>query len=228
VTWWKGRTDPKSKRSSSDSERDDPKAREQLKTEERRAYKTYRARQSAANRLGRRARAWNWALIAFSTSTTIAAIGMLTDPDMYGANGDTLMVCLAILVLVASLTTSNMDYSGRSRDMFINYRKLQRISVEMEELRNQLQTPVTEEMVKELSRRHQAILDETENHTTGDHLRHFSRTLLPDDPHHSTDDNLYKMRRRAMLADFLITSTPYATLLVPVALVVPLMQSLLP
>jgi hypothetical protein len=207
---------------------DDPEARAQLKLEESRAYKTYRARESASHRLGQRARAWNWALVAFSTSTTIAAIGLLTEANMYGPHGDTLMVCLAILALVASLTTSNIDYSGRSRDMFVNYRKLQRIAVEMEELGRQNAVPVNHQSVKELSDRYQAILDETENHTPGDHLQHFSRTLPPDHPHHSTDDQLFKARRRALFKDRLITSLPYGTLVVPVALVVPLALSLLP
>lgn len=207
---------------------DDEDARAQLKLEERRAYKTYRARQSAANRLGKRARAWNWALVAFSTSTAVAAIGMLSDPDMYGPRGDTLMVCLAILALVASLATANVDHSGRSRDMFINYRKLQRISVEMEELGSQREVQVTHERVKELSDRHQAILDETENHTTGDHLRHFSRTLPTDDIYYSADKKLHRRRRRAVSTDFLITSAPYLTLAVPLALVTPLAKSLLP
>lgn len=207
---------------------DDPGAREQLRVEEGRAFKTYRAREAAARRLGQRARAWNWALVAFSTATAVAAIGLLTDPGMYGAEGDTLIACLAILALVASLTTANVDYSGRSRDMFINYRKLQRISVEMEELRRQAALAITHAMVKDLSDRYQSVLDETENHTTGDHLRHFSKTLPEDHPHHSTDPKLFRARRRAMLSEFVITAFPYATLLVPGALIVPLATSILP
>lgn len=206
---------------------DDIGARRQLSTEESRAYKTYRARESASRRLGQRARAWNWALVAFSTSTTIAAIGLLTDRDMYGPHGDTLMVCLAVLALVASLTTSNMDYSGRSRDMFINYRKLQRIAVEMEELHSQNDHPVTYATVKDLSERYQTILDETENHTPGDHLRHFARDLPEDHPHYSQDKKLFKSRMRAMSADFIVTSLPYLTLAAPSALIVPLAKSLL-
>lgn len=207
---------------------DDPGARLQLKVEEARAFKTYRAREAAARRLAQRARAWNWALVAFSTATTVAAIGLLTDIDMYGPGGDTLMVCLSILALVASLTTSNIDYSGRSRDMFINYRKVQRIAVEMEETRQQTGRAVTPVVVKELSDRYQTVLDETENHTAGDHLRHFSRSLPPDHPHHSTKKSLYRARRRAMAHDFVITALPYATLLVPAALLVPLTRDLLP
>lgn len=226
---WRRRRDARDANSrASIPPRDDPGAREQLRVEESRAYKTYRAREAAARRLGQRARAWNWALVAFSTATTVAAIGLLTDTDMYGPNGNTLLVCLAILALVASLTTANIDYSGRSRDMFINYRKLQRISVEMEEMRRQSGTHVTHQMVKELSERYQTILDETENHTPGDHLRHFSRTLPAEHPHYSTDDQLYRARRHSMSLDFFITSLPYGTLIVPAALVVPLAASLLP
>ena len=153
---------------------------------------------------------------------------MLTDGTMYGPNGDTLLVCLAILALVASLMTTNKDYSGRSRDMFINYRKLQRISVEMEQLGNQTSVPVTRGVVQALSDRHQALLDETENHTPGDHLRHFSRTLPEDDPHYSQDPNLYKERRWSRAKDLAITTLPYGTLAVPLALLVPLVRSLLP
>lgn len=205
---------------------EDPAARAHLKRLEARAYKTYRARESARGRLARRARAWNWALVAFSTSTTIASIGMLTDDQMYGPNGDTLLVCLSILVLVTSLTTSNMDYSARGRDMFINYRKIQRISVEMEELNSQSVRPVTAVLVKELSDHYQTILDETENHTVSDHLRHFSRAVADSDPHYSRDNKLFRKRRRAMLADFAITSFPYLTLVVPVVLLLPLAASL--
>lgn len=216
------RRGPKTLARDAEASRDDGGAREQLNLEEGRAYKTYRAREAAARRLAQRARAWNWALVAFSTSTTIAAIGLLTDAKMYGPHGDTLMVCLAVLALVASLTTANIDYSGRSRDMFLNYRKLQRLAVEMEELGQQNAAPINHQMVKALSDRYQTILDETENHTPGDHLRHFSRTLPVGHPHRCDDANIFQARRRAVLSDALITALPYSTLLVPIALVVPL------
>lgn len=224
VKWWKHR----SACPNETTEQDDPKARVQLAAVEARAYKTYRARESACGRLGKRARAWNWALVAFATSTTVASIGMLTDYDMYGANGGTLLVCLSVLALVASLATTNRDYSGRSRDMFLNYRKIQRISVEMEEFRQQSTIPVTAEAVKKLSDRYQAILDETENHTTGDHLRHFSKDLAETDTHYSNDRGLLRRRQQAVAADFAVTALPYLTLALPVALFIPLVKSLLP
>ncbi|MCR6646645.1 MAG: SLATT domain-containing protein [Cellulomonas sp.] len=203
-------------------------AREQLALECKRAYKTYCARQSACNRLGKRARAWNWALVSLATSTAVASIGMLTDRTMYGENGDTLMVCLAVLALVASLATTNMDYSGRSRNMFLNYRKIQRISVEMERLLHQSRAPVTADAVANLSDEYQSLLDEAENHTTGDHLRHFSRTHVTTHPHYSVDPALYSKRRRSMAIDAAITLLPYATLAVPVVLIAPLVAKIVP
>lgn len=206
---------------------EDKEIREQLKKIEKRAYRTYRARQSACIRLSQRARAWNWALVAFSTATTVAAIGMLTNPAMYGANGGTLMVCLSVLVLVATLTTTNMDYPGRSRDMFLNYRKIQKIAVEAEEL---LQTPrdLSLDVLADITNKYQIVLDETENHTEGDYLRHFSKSLDVAHPYFSEDRHIYRRRRRKMALDAAITLLPCGTLALPAYLVVPLVNSLFP
>ena len=204
---------------------DDQKARNQLETNEARAYTTYRAREAACVRLGRRARAWNWALVAFSTATTVAAIGMLTDPMMYGTNGSTLMVCVSVLTLVVSLATTNMDYSGRSRDMFLNYRKIQRLSVEMEELRScQI---VTLDSVRSLMNRYQAVLDESENHTTGDYYRSLSTKYPAGHPLHR-GKCISASHVPALLIDFAITSFPYLFLLLPLVLLMPLISSLIP
>lgn len=205
----------------------DSQARRQLGVVELRAYKTYRARQAASERLARRSRAWNWTLIALSTSTTVAAIGMLTDAEMYGKNGSTLMVCLSILVLVASLSTSSLDFSGRSRDMFLNYRKIQRLSVEMEEALSSDVMLVTAKLVAEFSQRYQSILDETENHTRWDHLQHFSRTLPEDDPYHSIDKGLFRARRMAEIGNRAAAAFPYLVLSIPAVLIFPLLRSLI-
>lgn len=202
---------------------DDEHARKQLETNEARAYTTYRAREAACVRLGRRARAWNWALVAFSTATTVAAIGMLTDPLMYGRNGSTLMVCVSVLTLVVSLATTNMDYSGRSRDMFLNYRKIQRLSVEMEELRSS--KLVTFDLVRSLMDRYQAVLDESENHTSGDYYRSLSTKYATGHPLHR-GKWISVAHIPALLVDFVITSFPYLFLLLPLVLLIPLIKSL--
>ncbi|WP_175404275.1 MULTISPECIES: SLATT domain-containing protein [Gordonia] len=204
---------------------DDKVAREHLLSIERRAYKTYRARESASSRLGRRARAWNWAIVALSTATTVAAVGMLTDASMYGPNGPTLLVCVSVFALVVSLAATNMNHSGRSRDMFLNYRKIQRIAVEMEQMITE--EVVTRSMVAAISDRYQEVLDESENHTSGDYWRHFSSKLAKDQAFYLGEDVSQYLRRREMLRDTTVTSLPYITLLLPAALFLPLLESLL-
>src|SRR4051812_24806588 len=97
-----------------------------------RSYQTYKSRMMTHQRLASRNSAWNFSLIAFSTATTFSSIGMLTHQKMYGAGGETLMVILAVLALVASLVVANMNYSGRSQAMEANYKRIQQISVHAE------------------------------------------------------------------------------------------------
>lgn len=205
---------------------DDNDARKLLKLWETRAYKTYRSRESACVRLGQRARAWNWALIALSTATTVAAIGMLSAPLMYGPNGSALLVCVSVLTLVVSLAATNMDYSGRSRDMFLNYRKLQRLAVEMEELgRSKI---VTRSAMELLADRYQAVLDESENHTSGDYFKNFSNKYEASHPLYLKEDGFSVRDRFQILRDLAITWFPYTTLLLPLFLLIPLVKSLIP
>lgn len=204
----------------------DESVREHLKTLEERTYTTYRARESACVRLERRARAWNWALVALSTATTVAAIGTLTDPLMYGHRGSTLLVCVSVLTLVVSLATTNIDHSGRARDMFLNYRKLQRLSVEMEELHKC--AVVTYEAMKALADRYQAVLDESENHTSGDYYRNLSTKYREGHPLYLNKSEPRYKRHCAKLGDSAINSLPYAFLLLPLVLLVPLLKTLIP
>lgn len=208
------------------AENDDKSARDLLAIVEARAYTTYRARESASVRLGQRARAWNWALIALSTATTVAAVGMLTNAKMYGPNGSTLMVCVSVLTLVVSLATTNVDYSARSRDMFLNYRKIQRLSVEMEELKHA--QFVNHAAVTALEKRYQAVLDESENHTSGDYYKNLSTSYPKDHPLYIEKKRCQVRRRLEILRDIIITAFPYATLLLPTVLVIPLIKSLIP
>lgn len=175
---------------------------------EDRSYATYGARLQASVRLSRRGRAWNAALIALATSATAASIGMLTDSEMYGMQGDTLMVCVSVLSLVASLIVTGLDHSGRSRDMFTNYRKIQRLSGEAE--RGKSDSALTRGQVGDIYERYDTLLDESENHTEADYLRQ--------DP-----SNRWKW---AVLREDVVTWFPYATLALPIGLVVPLIRNL--
>jgi hypothetical protein len=184
--------------------------RDHLALLEARAYKSYMARMRASQRLASRGRAWNASLIALSTSTAIASIALLADDSMYGRGGPTLLVCVSVLTLVASLVTSGLDYSGRSRDMFLNYRRIQRLSAEAERAKDVSELH-TREYVEGLNNQYDALLDESENHTEADHLR-------------ATRKGKWAW---ALWRERALSFGPYVSLALPVALLVPFVRWML-
>jgi hypothetical protein len=173
---------------------------------ERRSYRTYSSRLQASQRLAARNRAWNASLIATSTAATIASVALLTDSTIYGKSGPTLLVCVSILTLVASLVASGLDYSGRSRDMFLSYRRLQRLSAEVERHANSPATQ-THDVLENLHQRYDALLDESENHTEADFYRAF-----PDED----------KKTRSLWRETSLSLMPYLSLAAPVGLLIPL------
>jgi hypothetical protein len=176
-----------------------------LKTLERRAYVTYLNRLHASQRLAARQRAWNASIIATSTATTVASVALLADDSIYGNTGPTLLVCASVLALVASLVTSSQDYSARSRNMFTNYRRLQRLAVEAERLAGY---EITQDEVTRLYQQYDALLDESENHTSADYYHAFP------DKHTGKPFNAYR--------EDALSAMPYLSLLAPIGLLVPL------
>lgn len=174
---------------------------------ENRSYKTYNARLRAAQRLASRHHAWSASLISTSTASAIASVALLADEKIYGTAGPTILVCVSILTLVASLVTSGLDYSGRSRDMFLNYRRIQRLSSETERAMR-VPEQCTIETVENLNNRYDSLLDESENHTEADFLRAFP------DP----------KKRKAKWRENAISLVPYVSLLAPIALAIPLIE----
>src|SRR5680860_557534 len=182
-----------------------PHPRDHLVLLEARSYRTYQSRLRASQRLASRSHAWNAFLMALSTSTVIASIALLSDPTIYGKSGPTLLVCVSLLTLVASLVTSGLDYSGRSRNMFLNYRRIQRLSVEAERA-GKTQSLRTRDQLLLLNERYEALLDESENHTEADFYRAFP---VPNKP-----SSVWK--------EELLSIAPYLSLLAPIALIIPL------
>ncbi|WP_125616437.1 SLATT domain-containing protein [Specibacter cremeus] len=174
-----------------------------LKTLEERSYKNYKRRMFASQRLAARDRAWNTSLLSFTVSTTIASVGMLTAPGLYGPAGPTLLTCLAVLSLVSSLVVSGLDYGARSRNLFSNYRRFQRLSVELEH-KNSTNVTITEIETVALLNQFNDLLDECENHTDADHDRAEKNKLsIP------------------IIKSQLLTFFPYATLVFPVLVIIP-------
>lgn len=177
---------------------------------ESRSYKSYKGRMHASERLALRDKAWNTSLLSLTVATTIASIGLLTDTEMYGAAGPTIFVCLAVLSLVISLVVAGLNYGARSRDLFNNYRRLQRLSTEVEHLRDHAEEPNFAE-VKILLDRYNDLLDDSENHNAADYARGSSSGQLT----------------WVVAKDWAISALPFVTLLIPIFVMVPFVQWLL-
>jgi hypothetical protein len=171
-----------------------------------RSYKTYKSRLIASQRLQARNRAWNACLLSLSVATTLASVALLTEPDMYGQAGATILVCVSIMALVASLVVAGLNYGGRSRDMFMNYRRIQRLSVEAEALKDNGEASV--DAVNTLAERYESLLDDSENHTESDFMRALPNSALGPWP-----------KRRAQL----LTLAPYSAMLVPILVIWPIL-----
>jgi hypothetical protein len=183
---------------------------ESLEKLEDRSYKSYKGRMHASQRLALRDKAWNTSLLSLTVATTIASIGLLTDSRMYGMAGSTLFVCLAVLSLVISLVVAGLNYGGRSRDLFNNYRRIQRLSSEVEHLRATNDHPSFAE-VKAFLDRYNDLLDESENHTAADHERGSNEGQVS----------------WVVVKDKSISALPFVTLVIPVLVMVPFVQWLL-
>lgn len=153
----------------------------------RRMYLTYLARLQSHRRLAARGRAWNALLISFALAGVLASMTSLLQPDIYGVRGQTVVVFASVLALVGSLIVASMNYATRSQEMFNNYRKFQRLSVEAELLAKR-DEPVTDEELKLFSDRHQSILDESENHTSGDWGEALRQSMLAADRRRLEDE----------------------------------------
>ncbi|MGC5661412.1 SLATT domain-containing protein [Micromonospora sp. WMMD723] len=186
---------------------------------EDRAYRTYKARLEACKRLESRSRAINGLVVALSLSSLIAASGMIADRDIYGPHGDVLWLFIAILTFAGSLMSSSMGYAARSRNMFQNYRKIQRLSVRVESAKGD-PAQFTKDAFEKLSSEYDDLLDESENHTTADFLRARSQFATAPKPKWS--------ERLHVLASGTLTWIPWLAVLAPVVLVVPAIRTFWP
>lgn len=172
---------------------------------EDRSFKTYLSRIKAHQRLKRRANAWNASLIALSTSTTVASVGLLVNRNMYGRGGDALMLALAVLSLVSSLVVSSVSYGARAQAMESSYKKMQQISVMAESVMEGDLDPYRE--LQDIRREYLAAIESSENHSEADYAR-------------TANLDWWSLRRRTW-KDSLVSIAPYVTLVIPVVLVLP-------
>lgn len=136
---------------------------------ESRSFTTYKARLEAHLRLTRKNATSNNLLLAFSTATTVAAVGMLSDRNMYGSGGDALMVALAVVALVASLVVASANYGVRSKSMEASYKEIQRISLRVENLKHGLSDGTKAEEYLKLQEEYMHAINSSENHKARDY-----------------------------------------------------------
>ncbi|MGA6161010.1 SLATT domain-containing protein [Amycolatopsis magusensis] len=180
-----------------------PLLRQKVALLESRAYSTYRARLEAHKRITRLNISWNTALVGLATSTTVAAVGQLVYPGMYGSGGNALMVVLAVLSLVASLVVSSMNYGARARAMEASYKRIQQISLLAERMETTIPSDQLARRFEELQREYEIAIESSENHVTADH-------------HKAINQKSWETRNQSVL-----NALPYITLVVPVLLLVP-------
>lgn len=170
---------------------------ELLEALETRSYDTYKSRICAFERIQSRNRAWNTALIALATATTVAALGLLVDGSMYGDSGETLLAACSVLSLSASLVIAALDYPGRAVRMENAYKEIQDISSRVEGAR----TVGTSSTLTDYSALHAAyseVVRHSENHTT---------------PDYQTYKSQWSMARVLSVA---LTMVPYISLVLPI------------
>ena len=124
---------------------------------------TYNARICAQKRLQINDVFSQLLLVWYSLLSVITGVLMLKSSKMFGDYADAIMVAFSVAVLVISLVVSNRDYRGRSLQMKLNYVKLQK-------LESQFKLGAIDEVSATNS--YFSILDESENHSTYDHLFH--------------------------------------------------------
>lgn len=172
---------------------------------EKRSEKTYMARLQAANRLATRGRAWNASMLAFSSALLIASIGLLREDNLYGNEGELLLVALSVASLVAGLVVSQLNYPVRARDMEGNYKAIQVVS-QLAEADKTFNASVIRH--NELLAAYHALLTASENHTSADLWRSKRKGY----------------RHLVCYGDQILTVLPYVSLLVPFYILLPVLN----
>lgn len=169
---------------------------ELLEQLEDRSFQTYKCRIKAFERIQSRGRAWNTALIALATATTVAAVGLLVDEDMYGDSGETFLAACSILSLAVSLVVASLDYPGRAVRMESSYKEIQDVSSRTQAARHSTGNPTIKDY-NQLYGTYSELVRHSENHTDADlHAR----------------EGKWTWPRRGSAA---LTWLPYVTLVLP-------------
>lgn len=134
----------------------------------KRSYITYQSRIKASERLARLNAIWNLALMVSAVSVTITSVVLLVDDGALGIKGTVVLTCASIITLFISVAVSGMNLSGKSRDMFTSYRRIQRLSAQAE--REAVEDPCSRALAS-LASDYDDLLDNSDNHALCDYLK---------------------------------------------------------
>lgn len=131
---------------------------------ERRSYRSYRARIETERRLRRVGLTWNAAQTALAVGLIAVSVLYLAYPDEQNTLMVVYLISLAVLALAVSVTVGALDYSGRAREMFRNYRSIQALSVRIESTQKS-RLFISRRFLEQAQTEYDLLLDHAENHS---------------------------------------------------------------
>lgn len=141
--------------------------RDTLADLERRSYRSYRARIESERRLRRVGLSWSAAQTSLAVGLIAVSVLYLAYPQRQSTLMVVYLISLSVLALAVSVTVGALDYSGRAREMFRNYRAIQALSVRVESA-SKSRILITKKFVDRLQSEYDLLLDNAENHTNLD------------------------------------------------------------
>lgn len=174
-----------------------------LKKFERRTYISFVSRARASERLGTRGMLWMIALSVASASALCASVISLADGARPVSRTDLGTALFTLATLVLSLIVAALNYQARSRDLFHSFRAIQRVSSQVESLRERGDSRGDiETAISALEAAYQDALDQSENHTTMDY---YKARPTRDDENRNADE---RARLRATVVQGALTTFP--------------------
>lgn len=146
---------------------------------------------------------WMIALSVASASALCASVISLANAPRPVSHTDLGTALFTLATLVLSLIVAALNYQARSRDLFHSFRAIQRVSAQIESLRERGEAPATiSAAVTPLELAYQDALDKSENHTTLDY--HKARPIREGE--HKKEDK--SARLRATIYQGALTTVP--------------------
>lgn len=131
---------------------------------ERRSFNSYQARVETERRLRRVGLTWSAAQTALAVGLIAVSVLYLAYPTQQSTFMLVYLISLAVLALAVSVTVGALDYAGRAREMFRNYRAIQALSVRVESSIKSRRF-ISKRFLNQAQAEYDLLLDNVENHS---------------------------------------------------------------